>query len=78
MYKHYVNSITKNPNSVVSIGRLTTFYVVFVPLEYIPSRPPQNTYIIVYVLYLAKRLQFLALRFCKTIDIYILRDVIVT
>ena len=27
---------------VVSIGRLTAFYVVFLPLEYIPSRPPHQ------------------------------------
>ena len=28
--------------TVVSIGRLTAFYVVFVPLEYIPSEPPHS------------------------------------
>ena len=33
--------------SVVSIGRLTAFYVVLVPLEYILSEPPHSTYIIV-------------------------------
>ena len=27
-------------NPVVSIGRLTAFYVVFVPLEYILNEPP--------------------------------------
>ena len=25
---------------VVSIGRLTAFYVVFVPMEHIPNKPP--------------------------------------
>ena len=30
----------ENAGKVVSIGRLTDFYVVFVPLEYIPNEPP--------------------------------------
>ena len=29
---------------VVSIGHLTAFYVIFVPLEYVPSEPPHYTY----------------------------------
>ena len=33
--------------SVVSIGRLTAFYVVLVPVELIPSEPPHGTYVIV-------------------------------
>ena len=33
---------------VVSIGRFPAFYVVLVPLEYIPSIPPHSTYVIVY------------------------------
>ena len=46
------NSESKAPNykialKVVSIGRLTAFYVVFVPMEYIPSEPPPCTYVIV-------------------------------
>ena len=61
---------------VVSIGRLTAFYVIFVPMEYIPSKPPHWTYIIVLFLYLAKRLHFFGSRFYKTIDIYELKDVI--
>ena len=32
---------------VVSIGRLTAFYVVLVPLEYIPGEPPHSNYVIV-------------------------------
>ena len=41
---------------VVSIGRLTAFYIVFVPLEYIPCEPPHGNYAIVsFVLY--KRLK---------------------
>ena len=32
---------------VVSIGRLTAFYVVLVPMELIPSKPPLYAYIIV-------------------------------
>ena len=31
---------------VVSIGRLTAFYVILVPMEHIPSKPPHSTYII--------------------------------
>ena len=34
-------------NTVVSIGRLTAFYVVLVPVELIPSEPPHGTYVIV-------------------------------
>ena len=34
-------------NTVVSIGRLTAFYVVLVPMELIPSKPPHGTYVIV-------------------------------
>ena len=41
---------------VVSIGRLAAFYVVFVPMEYIPSKPPHWACVIVSFLYLAKRL----------------------
>ena len=33
--------------AVVSIGRLTAFYVVLVPLELIPSKPPLCAYVIV-------------------------------
>ena len=33
--------------SVVSIGRLTAFYVVLVPMELIPSKPPPCAYVIV-------------------------------
>ena len=32
---------------VVSIGRLTAFYVVLVPVELIPSKPPLYAYVIV-------------------------------
>ena len=39
---------------VVSIGRLTAFYVVLVPMEYIPSKPPHSAYVIVSFLYLQK------------------------
>ena len=34
-------------DGVVSIGRLTAFYVVLVPTELIPSKPPLYAYIIV-------------------------------
>ena len=37
LVKCYDNKMVK---LVVSIGRLTGFYVVFVPLEDIPSEPP--------------------------------------
>ena len=36
-----------NGHTVVSIGRLTAFYVVLVPKEYIPSEPPHSAYVIV-------------------------------
>ena len=36
---------------VVSSGHSRAFYVVFVPLEYIPSIPPHSTYIIVICTY---------------------------
>ena len=39
---------------VVSIGRLTAFYDVLVPMEYILSKPPHSAYIIVSFLYLQK------------------------
>ena len=32
---------------VVSIGRLTAFNVVLVPMEFIPSKPPHIPYVIV-------------------------------
>ena len=32
---------------VVSIGRLAAFYVVLVPMELIPSKPPPYAYVIV-------------------------------
>ena len=32
---------------VVSIGRLTAFCVVLVPMEFIPSEPPHSNYVIV-------------------------------
>ena len=35
---------------VVSIGHFLVFYVVFFPLEYIPSKPPLSTYILVFPL----------------------------
>ena len=44
---------------VVSIGRLTAFYVVFVPVEYIPSEPPPYTYLIVSFCTLQKGSNFL-------------------
>ena len=34
---------------VVSIGHFAAFYVVLVPLEYIPTLPPHFTYVIVFV-----------------------------
>ena len=34
-------------SGVVSIGHSPAFYVVFVPLEYIPSIPSHSTYVIV-------------------------------
>ena len=34
---------------VVSIRRFAAFYVVFVPLEYIPTIPPHSTFVIVFV-----------------------------
>ena len=55
----------KNSTLVVSIGRLTTFYVILVPMELIPIEPPHFAYVIV----LAKRFHFLASRFYKTIGI---------
>ena len=33
---------------VVSIGHFAAFYVVLVPLEYIPTIPPHSTYVIVF------------------------------
>ena len=36
-------NLTFPNNVVVSISRLTAFYVVLVPLELIPSKPPHNT-----------------------------------
>ena len=43
-----VSLCTRGPAKlVVSFGRLTTFYVVLVPMELIPSKPPHGTYIIV-------------------------------
>ena len=36
---------TFQKNSVVSIGRLTAFYVVLVPVELIPSKPPPCAYV---------------------------------
>ena len=39
---------------VVSIGRLTAFYVVLVPMEYIPSKPPHSAYVTVLLMYLQK------------------------
>ena len=44
---------------VVSIGRLTAFYVVFVPMEYISSEPPPYTYVIVSFCTLQKDSTFL-------------------
>ena len=41
-------------NREVSIGHLTAFYVVLVPMEYIPSEPPHSAYVIVSLLYLQK------------------------
>ena len=43
-----------NTAEVVSIGRLTAFYVVLVPLELIPSEPPPYSYIIVWFCTLQK------------------------
>ena len=40
---------------VVFIGRLAAFYVVLVPMEFIPSEPPQSAYVIVSFLYIASR-----------------------
>ena len=37
---------------VVSIGCFAAFYVVFVPVECIPSEPPHSSYTIVFSLYL--------------------------
>ena len=42
-----LNTSLPRPDSVVSIGRLTAFYVVLVPMELIPSKPPHGTYVIV-------------------------------
>ena len=43
-----VSLCTRGPAKlVVSFGRLTTFYVVLVPMELFPSKPPHGTYIIV-------------------------------
>ena len=39
---------------VVSIGCFTAFYVVLVPMEFIPSEPPHSAYVIVSFLYLQK------------------------
>ena len=41
---------------VVYIGRLTAFYVIFVPMEYIPSEPPHSPYVIVSFLYFPEEL----------------------
>ena len=38
--------------AVVSIGHSCAFYVFFVPLEYILSKPPHSTYVIVYFILL--------------------------
>ena len=40
----------------VYIGRLTAFYVIFVPMEYIPSEPPHSPYVIVSFLYFPEEL----------------------
>ena len=45
-------------SKVVSIGRLTAFYVVLVPMEYIPSKPLLSAYVIVSFLYLQKSSTF--------------------
>ena len=50
-----VSLCTRGPAKlVVSFGRLTTFYVVLVPMEFIPSEPPHSAYVIVSFLYLQK------------------------
>ena len=40
--------------TVVSIGRFPAFYVVLVPLEYIPSIPPHSSYVIVLMVFTYK------------------------
>ena len=54
-----VRSIVVQDNQVVFIGRLTAFYVVLVPMEHIPSKPPHSTYVIVSFCTLQKDSTFL-------------------
>ena len=46
-YTSLRGSIVNDRGVVSSIGRLTAFYVVLVPLEFIPSEPPLYAYVIV-------------------------------
>ena len=46
-HNHQSEHLKKTPTIVVFIGRLTAFYVVFIPLEYILSKPPITPYVIV-------------------------------
>ena len=55
-----VVEIANRYDEVVSIGRLTACYVVFVPLEHFPSEPPHSTYVIVLFLYFYKELRGVA------------------
>ena len=43
--KKYAQSVFTYKQRVVSIGRLTAFYVILVPMEYIPSEPPHSAYV---------------------------------
>ena len=42
-----IDEVSPCPARVVSIGRLTAFYVIFVPVELILSKTPHTHYIIV-------------------------------
>ena len=57
--------LKKTYNTVVSIGIIPTFKVIFTPREYVPTKPPLSSYAINICLYLAKILHFFGLRFYK-------------
>ena len=61
--------------SVVSIGAISAFKVVFTPMKYNPIIPPLLSYVIDVCFVLTKRLHFFSSRFYQTIDIYQTRGV---
>ena len=62
-------------NIVVSIGRLTAFYVILVTVELIPSKSPLYGYVIVLFCTLQKGSTS---RFCGNMDICLLRAMVAT